>query len=1022
MSSKLSLASLFRLSSWSHAVAIGSFAIILSACTDYVDDYEGNYKETYGNENAFIESLNKMDWDWAATCETGDWLWCFAANGAYNSKNDGLVEAYANEAKILFTETGDNGYENVVYELGDDLLPILRHDGGIGFSMSGGQDGSHVGVMVNVADLGYLLNDNNLLLAYENGCSGVTLNTIFPLEKFSQRSTWSLPISDFQILELDPETASFSNVYDGATDYISIDMSEDCPDGKNFVLVGIGLKPVKRSSSSTEKSSSSGDNGGSANSSSSSAKSSSSDKGVTTVNTKIGICYPAVSSIKAGESVSWKYYYDKNNYFYDDGGLENATFKWSFDGGMPSSGGNATVTKFNAETNQISYSGYGTKHAWLTITSKNYTGTLTCSTLDVVRSSDDGVTCANDDLWCKNQTGYRVITGLDAGGNTSGYWFDSTDIADGGASSFDWPVARGNYIKAFDEVIDYCGGLCGTYTLDKGEMTFDPYVYVGFNVAGTTVSETKPVSANASGWGGVCITYTSDVGASLQLDLGTSKNGEIGYDLPFASLSKTTSPKETCFAWSQFKQAGWGSEISGDEASKIIVALNFKIQARTGATGNFKIIRLRKYPEGISSSSSSSFQCGDLWCGATDTEGRVATGFDDANETSGYWYGYDDGSYGGSSKITYPADVSANEWDNFFGPLIEAYGGIKASMEFGSGYEYPYLGFGFNVVGENQIGADITDWEGVCLVYESTLQFYVELGPEDESTVTEYNNYKATVPRSGTAIKVVDLPWSKFYQERGWGKITDRDAVIADVATIRLYFPNTAGTTGNVNIRSIGRLGTCGSSSSTTPSSSSSIACGDLWCGKDHLYQVDLLPDGDGEGGYWLVENDGPFEGTSDITWPVALGNGYSAKALDPVIDYADAVSGTVSLGSGYDYPYVFLGFYMNGDSSDVDITAWEGICLVYKTTLGFSLTLASKDEATVTEYNNYKAVVSKSANPTVVNLPWSKFKQEVGWGQTIAQATALASVGKIYLNFSGSAGTTGDFSIYSIGRLNTCQ
>ena len=234
------------------------FTLGITACTDYVGEYEGDYKDTVGDPEAFLDNLNKNEWEWNKVCNSGDWFWCFTSNGDYNSKNNGLIKEYASGATILFTKTNDNGYENVVNELEDDLLPFLRHDGGIGFSMFGGRDGSHVGVKIDVADLGTLLMNNNLLLAYENGCSGVTLNAVFFIhENLSQRSEWNLPTSGFQILEIDPETASFSNVYDEATNYISIDLSEDCPDGKNFVLVGIGLKSVERSSSSTKKSSSS---------------------------------------------------------------------------------------------------------------------------------------------------------------------------------------------------------------------------------------------------------------------------------------------------------------------------------------------------------------------------------------------------------------------------------------------------------------------------------------------------------------------------------------------------------------------------------------------------------------------------------------------------------------------------------------------------------------------------------------------------------------------------------------------
>ena len=227
---------------------------------------------------------------------------------------------------------------------------------------------------------------------------------------------------------------------------------------------------------------------------------------------------------------------------------------------------------------------------------------------EVSSSSNGGenpaVQCANDDLWCGPQGIYMVLTGLDAGDETSGYWFSYADDANGGKSKIDWPVERGNEYSpdAFDPVIDYCGGICGTYTLDKGTLEYDPYVGVGFSIAGTKDDSSEPVPADASGWGGVCVTYTADNAAYLILDLGTAKNTELADDKPRVAIPESSNLQERCFAWSEFEQAGWGvsrggTTISGYKASKILVYLNFEIQASDGSTGNFKITRVRNFPE-----------------------------------------------------------------------------------------------------------------------------------------------------------------------------------------------------------------------------------------------------------------------------------------------------------------------------------------------------------------------------------------------------------------------------------------
>ena len=195
-----------------------------------------------------------------------------------------------------------------------------------------------------------------------------------------------------------------------------------------------------------------------------------------------------------------------------------------------------------------------------------------------------------------------------------------------------------------------------------------------------------------------------------------------------------------------------------------------------------------------------------LWDGAIDTEGKVETGSDE--ETSGYWYDYNDANDGGSSAFTFPAGIEENTYGNFYGPLVEACGGIKASVSLGAGYDYPYAGIGFNVWSENQEGVDISAWGGICLAYETTLGFGIELGVEDEATVTEYNNYKATVAKAPSAT-VADFPWAKFKQATGWGKTVEQASVLAKTAAIKLKFEGTAGTSGDFRICQIGSSGQC---------------------------------------------------------------------------------------------------------------------------------------------------------------------------------------------------------------------
>jgi hypothetical protein len=198
--------------------------------------------------------------------------------------------------------------------------------------------------------------------------------------------------------------------------------------------------------------------------------------------------------------------------------------------------------------------------------------------------------------WDGAASEYFVNTGLDNGTETAGYWYSYADDADGGLSAVEWPVPLGNEYsdEALDPVIDHCGGVCGNFTLNAGTLEYKPFVGIGFNVAGTaTATGGAATTADATAWGGICITYTVDAPATLELGLGDDKDASIGYDNPFVSLPKSASANEVCTQWAGFKQAGWGKgKVSGDEAGAALAAVKFKIQAADGTTGSFNITKV----------------------------------------------------------------------------------------------------------------------------------------------------------------------------------------------------------------------------------------------------------------------------------------------------------------------------------------------------------------------------------------------------------------------------------------------
>jgi hypothetical protein len=207
--------------------------------------------------------------------------------------------------------------------------------------------------------------------------------------------------------------------------------------------------------------------------------------------------------------------------------------------------------------------------------------------------------------WEGYESPYRMNTGHDNGTETSGHWYAFSDQHDGGNSSIEWPVETDVILgddlgDGLDSVIEACGGVCGTFKLDAGEMTSKPFVGIAFNVAGREKGKSgMPYGealdvADVVKWGGICITYTVDVVAVLELSMGRARDSAlVGFDLPYVTLPKATYTSDICASWGSFKQGGWGTgKITGEEIAKNLATVRFKILAEDGAVGTFNVMSI----------------------------------------------------------------------------------------------------------------------------------------------------------------------------------------------------------------------------------------------------------------------------------------------------------------------------------------------------------------------------------------------------------------------------------------------
>lgn len=192
-----------------------------------------------------------------------------------------------------------------------------------------------------------------------------------------------------------------------------------------------------------------------------------------------------------------------------------------------------------------------------------------------------------------------VDTQLGNATETEGRWYVMSDSIADGKSSIIWPAELGNEYSPTDvtPVLERCDGLCGTAMLEEGFAY--PYMTVAFNVVGQT-SDTDTTSApgDASDWGGLCITYRSTARTALQLGLGDKVDYDMEYGNPYVTLPVTNKDTSLQFKWSDFKQPTWLSVrallISGEDAAKQLVSVQFRMQDRVGAY-DFNICAIGPY-------------------------------------------------------------------------------------------------------------------------------------------------------------------------------------------------------------------------------------------------------------------------------------------------------------------------------------------------------------------------------------------------------------------------------------------
>lgn len=249
----------------------------------------------------------------------------------------------------------------------------------------------------------------------------------------------------------------------------------------------------------------------------------------------------------------------------------------------------------------------------------------------------------------------------------------------------------------------------------------------------------------------------------------------------------------------------------------------------------------------------------------------------------------------------------------------------------------------------------------------------------------------------------------KIYIRAGKDDVVTQDVWIGDLPSMNSIRCIKGETAGNVAAVS-------SSSAQNTAISSSSIAngsyaCGDLWCGKNLDYNVNL---GDGTYGSWFEDVD--YEGS--IIFPVTI-----SASLEPVIEACKGICGQYE---GVDVSsYAGVGFYVSGNgTTSKNITSWKGLCVSYKSNRPIQLRFSFGEDDWYLYYDATPEVTLPASTViTTKDLLWSQFAQPTWTDPDAEQITGTEAAKKaVSIKFWLTGSGNGDFAIYSVGKSGSCK
>lgn len=767
----------------------------MSACTDYLDEYDSQYKDLYG-DGAKIDGDTP---EYSTECDNILWL-------AYDGK-DYMEETtlgtkweyfYKSPSEIDFSGVNSEKYKFKTNYLGEKLSPYLVLNGGIAGELkiqSGAKD-FYAGLRFGLNDLelsdrasysgvcltfrtSYYETTMNLMELDESGdiVSEYRTDPIGEVSGMSKVKTVKLPFESFKRKSGEK---SFDKFLEKANS-LGILFTSTTKNDDGFLIVGVGtysdgsfVKPESSESgsdtqtSSTSKTSSSAST---AKSSDSKVKSSSSAKSEarTLTESELGSCKANPQDVYVNETVQW--IYTRGTALPTAKESNTATFSWNLAGGEPSS--STLKGKAGGMTVSTTYKSGGVKRANLFITlADGSEGSIKCGQVTVSKpsSSKSESSSSSTDIfhWRGDSNEYQIHTTFED--DRSGWWFSYTDES----SYFQWPVDNKQGILGtnpkIEEVVKECKGICGVSHIRKSSNS-TPYASVAFDV---TSEEYVDVSNK---WEGLCVSYMSKTPIKLRLIVDSANARKRDYQVPYIVLEATDAGdafEAKRFKWSDFSYDSLASsKLTGIEAAKDLKQISFLFEDLLHPDAYFNILEVGEYGS-CNVTEDENYKYIDVTGIMIKDSLDVASFYDAGIEDKDIlWYGanlYNTGkSTSDEVKWTW-VDTSANDviWPkNVSSPNMDSFvdkcdGGICGTID-NQDKQYGFLTFGIDFADD----VDLTSFGGFCVTHNvsTDLAFELQIVAEHDYYYNdlEANGYRATIKGAGEPTTTC-VPWNVFHQ------------------------------------------------------------------------------------------------------------------------------------------------------------------------------------------------------------------------------------------------------------------